>query len=152
MMNRFPTTNTGDHSCRAYHRAMLGLSLAVLVVALALVDDGDGRLRLPFTTVALPAVCTFRRIFGVDCPGCGLTRAFVALAHGRLAAGWHYHPVGVLLFAGVLAQTPYRLWQLARLARGRGEFRHPLLVGTGSFLIVALFVQWVLKSSGLIHF
>jgi hypothetical protein len=124
----------------------------VLAAALALVDDGDGRLRLPFTAVRLPAVCTFRRIFGMDCPGCGLTRAFVAMAHGRAAAAWHYHPVGVLLFAGVLTQAPYRLWQLVRLSRGRGEFHHPLLTGAGSFLIVALFVQWVLKISGLIHF
>jgi hypothetical protein len=131
---------------------MLWTSLAVLAAALVLVDDGDGRLRLPFTATPLPAVCTFRRIFGMDCPGCGLTRAFVALAHGRLAAGWHYHPVGVFLFAGVLVQAPYRLWQLLRLSRGRGEFRHPLLAGAGSFLIVALFVQWVLKISGLIHF
>jgi hypothetical protein len=137
---------------QAYHRAILGISLAVLVAALALVDDGGGRLRLPFTAIALPAVCTFRRIFGMDCPGCGLTRAFVAMAHGRLADAWHYHPVGVLLFAGVLAQVPYRLWQLVRLSRGRGEFRHPLLAGVGSFLIVALFVQWVLKISGLIRF
>jgi hypothetical protein len=141
-----------ERASRSYHRAMLWGSLAVLAAALALVDDGDGRLRLPFTATPLPAVCTFRRIFGMDCPGCGLTRAFVALAHGRLAAGWHYHPVGVLLFAGVLSQVPYRLWQLVRLSRGRGEFRHPLLAGVGSFLIVALFVQWVLKVSGLIHF
>ena len=124
----------------------------MLAVALVLVDDGDGRLRLPLTAVRWPTVCTFRRIFGMDCPGCGLTRAFVAMAHGRLAAAWHYHPVGVLLFAGVLAQSPYRLWQLVRLSRGRGEFRHPLLAATGGFLIVAMFVQWVLKISGLIHF
>ncbi len=151
-MDPSPNAHARDRSPRAYHRAILGLSLAVLAVALVLVDDGDGRLRLPFTTVPLPAVCTFRRIFGVDCPGCGLTRAFVAVAHGRLAAAWHYHPVGVLLFAGVLAQSPYRLWQLVRLSRGQGEFRHPLLAGTFSFLIVALFVQWVLKISGLIRF
>jgi hypothetical protein len=151
-MDPFPDARDKDRSPRAYHRAILGISLAVLALSLALVDDGGGRLRLPFTTFPLPAVCTFRRIFGTDCPGCGLTRAFVALAHGRLAAAWHYHPVGVLLFAAVLAQAPYRLWQLVRLSRGRGEFRHPLLAAAGSFLIVALFVQWVLKISGLIRF
>ncbi len=152
-MDPFPSARVDrDRSPRAYHRAILGISLAVLAVAWVLVNDGDGRLRLPFTAVPLPAVCTFRRIFGMDCPGCGLTRAFVALAHGRVAAGWHYHPVGVLLFAAVLAQVPYRFWQLVRLSRGRGEFRHPLLAGTGAFLVVALFVQWVLKISGLIHF
>ena len=141
-----------DRSRRTYHCAMLGLSLAVLAAALLLVDDGDGRLRLPFTTVFLPGVCWFRRIFAMDCPGCGLTRAFVALAHGRWAAAWHYHPVGLLLFAGVVAQLPYRSWQLLRLAGGRGEFRHPLLAGTGVFLIAAMFVQWALKISGLIRF
>ena len=32
----------------------------------------------------LPSVCAFRRLSGLPCPGCGLTRSWVLTAHGRL--------------------------------------------------------------------
>lgn len=30
-----------------------------------------------------PPLCLFRRLFGVRCPGCGMTRAVSCLAHGQ---------------------------------------------------------------------
>ena len=49
----------------------------------------------------------------VDCPGCGGTRALMALARGRVGAALWYHPPGVLtlVLAAVylLSQTVWRL-------------------------------------------
>jgi hypothetical protein len=33
-----------------------------------------------------PVLCLFRRVTGLPCPSCGMTRAFVALGHGNLHA------------------------------------------------------------------
>ncbi|MCL2582424.1 MAG: DUF2752 domain-containing protein [Streptosporangiales bacterium] len=52
-------------------RARTALALA----ALALVSAGAARLGFR---------CPVRAVFGIDCPGCGGTRAFAALAHGDL--------------------------------------------------------------------
>jgi hypothetical protein len=44
-----------------------------------------------------PVLCTFRNLFGVRCPGCGLTRAFACLMHGRLSDAWAYNPLAFVL-------------------------------------------------------
>jgi hypothetical protein len=52
-----------------------------------------------------PPVCPTALFFGVPCPGCGLTRATLALLHGDLAGALHFHPLVFVLaplFAYVL--------------------------------------------------
>ncbi|MDO4294535.1 MAG: DUF2752 domain-containing protein [bacterium] len=46
--------------------------------------------------------CAFRRLTGYYCPGCGGTRAFRALLHGRIRESLYYHPL-VLYMAIVFA-------------------------------------------------
>ncbi len=43
------------------------------------------------------AVCLFRRLTGVPCPGCGLTRAFAHLAKGEWSAALADHPFSPLI-------------------------------------------------------
>jgi hypothetical protein len=47
---------------------------------------------------SLGGLCLFRALFHTDCPFCGMTRSFVALAHGDLAAAFRFHPAGPILF------------------------------------------------------
>ncbi len=35
--------------------------------------------------------CFFKAHFGIDCPGCGLQRAFISLLKGNLSESLHYH-------------------------------------------------------------
>jgi hypothetical protein len=51
--------------------------------------------------VNLGTTCWFRTAFQIDCPYCGMTRSFVALGHGDLAAAFRFHPAGPLLFAAM---------------------------------------------------
>ena len=45
----------------------------------------------------LPVCCPFHLITGIPCPGCGMTRAFLALAKGDLITAFHYNPFSLLL-------------------------------------------------------
>ena len=67
---------------------------------------------------ALPESCLSRRVFGVSCPGCGLTRAFVLTAHLELAAAFRAHALGPILWALTALQVPWRAW---RILRGRAS-------------------------------
>lgn len=40
--------------------------------------------------------CPIRFLFGVCCPGCGLTRAYVSLLHMDLKSAFIYHPLFIL--------------------------------------------------------
>ncbi len=65
---------------------------------------GLGCAQLALTATGLPAwQCPFRTACGIPCPGCGLTRATVALLHGdwRHALTLHaFSPLVVLALAG----------------------------------------------------
>ena len=41
-------------------------------------------------------LCTFHVLTGLECPGCGATRATHELLHGRLLAALHYNALWVL--------------------------------------------------------
>lgn len=65
--------------------------------------------------------CLFAEVTGLPCPGCGLTRATMALLRGEWQASWQFHPfaggfvlVGMLVAAGALLP---RSWVAAMAAK-----------------------------------
>ncbi len=54
-----------------------------------------------FLTASFGMPCLFRTITGLYCPGCGGTRALIALLHGNLILSFFYHPL--VLYVAVLA-------------------------------------------------
>jgi hypothetical protein len=43
-------------------------------------------------------VCLIKNIFGVSCPGCGMTRAVSSIFHGRFIEAFHYNKLVVIVF------------------------------------------------------
>jgi hypothetical protein len=66
--------------------------------------------------LAIPYACPFRAATGVPCATCGMTRAFVALAHGEVGAALAVSPLGAL---GAAACWGFALLALARALLGR---------------------------------
>jgi hypothetical protein len=81
---------------RAFDLGLAALVAAQLGASAWLVPAGD-RVVLP-GGASLGGLCWFRAAFDFDCPFCGMTRSFVALAHGNLGAALRFHPAGPLLF------------------------------------------------------
>ena len=65
--------------------------------------------------LGLPS-CGYLARTGYPCPGCGVTTALAAMAHGRLARAWQAQPFGVAMFAAVVLVG---LVGLAQLICGR---------------------------------
>lgn len=72
----------------------------LLAVSLLLLAGGTRGLDVLRTFSGSPGACPFRTRHGVDCLGCGGTRAFGDVARGRLEAGFRRNPVGAM--TGVL--------------------------------------------------
>ena len=126
-------------------------SLAVIGTAFLLEIRGERRVQLPGKGWTVPELCTYHRLTGYDCPGCGMTRSFISMAHGRWQRAWYYHPLGSMLFLYIAAQVPFHIWQISRQRRGRTLLRvepwHSRLVI--AFLILFLgFAIWRLLEQG----
>ncbi|HWB10720.1 MAG TPA: DUF2752 domain-containing protein [Pirellulales bacterium] len=121
-MNDQPISAAAVHSDRGmfrnHHWVMLAVAVAVVVAATVLEVQPEERVALRgLSRYPLPHLCMSRSLLGLSCPGCGLTRSFVYLAHGRWQEAWRVHRLGWLLAGLVLIQLPYRGMILARLMR-----------------------------------
>ena len=45
------------------------------------------------TTEFFGSACPFFLLFGIPCPGCGMTRAYLALFHGDIVQAFSMHPL-----------------------------------------------------------
>lgn len=133
-----------------FHWAVLGMCMAVVVLAATLTIQERTQVLIPFTTTPLPELCHFKRWSGIDCPGCGMTRAFISLARGRVVDAWRYNPAGFLLFPIVVFQIPYRIGQIWRLRSRQPEWVIPK---SGRFVLgslaTVLITQWVVRQIGI---
>ncbi|MCL1973240.1 MAG: DUF2752 domain-containing protein, partial [Bacteroidetes bacterium] len=44
------------------------------------------------------SLCLIKNIFGVECPGCGITRAFVSVVQFHFIDAWNYNKLIVIVF------------------------------------------------------
>ncbi|MEQ6900891.1 DUF2752 domain-containing protein [Nocardioides sp. YIM 152588] len=97
---------------------------------------GGGVLALAVACLASPAtiedgpvLCPFRRLTGLPCPGCGLTRSWVYLVHGWWRESFLAHPFGPIA-AGIVVALAVLL-AVSRVRRAPAPpvdrwSRHPL--------------------------
>lgn len=66
----------------------------------------------------LPSVCGLRNATGLPCPTCGMTRAFVRVTHGELAAAFQVSPLGTALCFGAIGLVAWTVLRLTVVKRG----------------------------------
>jgi hypothetical protein len=113
----------------------------------SLVLTGVAALQVGLVWAHLPSwQCPFLAVFGIPCPGCGLSTASVQLFHGDFSAALRTHafaPLLVLvmvliLLAGVLPARP-------RDALVEGVRRFERATGLSAILLAGLFIYWGLR-------
>lgn len=98
----------------------------------------------PATRAAWSPGCPFRVITGLDCPGCGGTRAFYALTQGDVVLAMDHNLLAVTLLP-VLA-TVWAMWLTRRLKYGRLG-RAPVPAAAVSMgIAIAMGVFWVARN------
>ena len=114
---RLPFTSEVDHSLSSHVTGIILIGLLVVTPFFFSLAQSpvDGTHRLAFHGFQLPGTCVSREVFGVRCPGCGLSRSFVALAHGDWTGSFAFHRVGPIVYLYLCALVVFH---------GYGAFRH----------------------------
>ncbi len=59
-----------------------------------------------------PTICVWKNLYGIDCPTCGMTRAFSSVLHGNFTHAFGYNKLVVVFFpvyCGLLLREAARL-------------------------------------------
>lgn len=127
------------------HGCLFAGGLAVVLMSIFMSVEGQHRVFLPGSSVPLPQSCTAKIFFGVDCPGCGLTRSCISIGHGQFDRAWHFNPAGFLVYLLIAAQIPWQLMQLRRIVKGQRIYDRPWIFVLPIAAAVALIAQWIVK-------
>lgn len=115
-----------------------GLGLGFFVLA--------GILLIIVLHISVPQIipaCPFYEATGYYCPGCGGTRAVMALFHGKIAASLYYHPFVIYMIVYYAAYEISHLMHSVTHGKIRGFYFCPLFYYIGIILII---IQWVVKN------
>lgn len=123
------------------HWQRLSLVLAVLIMA------GWAALQLrahgPAGVTFLPG-CQFRRLTGLECPGCGMTRATYALLHGHVMDAFRFNPLGMVLMP--LACLGLLLEAIAWVSKKPFPWRLRPGAAVSRCMLWSLFAFWAVRN------
>jgi len=110
-------------------------------------------LAIIYTKVLLPVIpsfpCVFWKLLGVYCPGCGGTRAVLALLQGKFLLSLWYHPIvmyTVVMFGGFMLTNTLERLHILRIKGWKFHEWHLYVA------LVVIIVNWILKNVLLIGF
>ncbi len=117
-------------------RALIAGALVVSAGAVVLTDT-------PFCPLALFA--------GLPCPGCGLTRATLALLHGDMGAALRFHPLVLVLmplFAAAMLKVLVDYVRGSELTPTPAWWTGRAVTWVATALLVAVVGVWLLRFAG----
>jgi hypothetical protein len=95
-------------------------------------------------------LCAFAWITGSPCPGCGLTRATLALLRGRVGEAISFHPLSIVLSPLVAIVLGYNATSYVRRGvwSASESIRGTIVTAIAAVLLVALFFVWIARFLG----
>ena len=119
------------------------------VIVLRILFDADEQ-RTVFLGHAFGWECAFRARFGVPCPNCGMTRAFVLALYGHWLRAWKVAPGGPALLACLLASTTAVFALGVVRARGSAPFAERaeryaarVILASAALALTIWFAGWI---------
>ncbi|MEL7497394.1 MAG: DUF2752 domain-containing protein [Planctomycetota bacterium] len=129
------------------HVTFLVMAVVVITMSFLMRSEGPNNVFLPGSIVPMPESCYSKRLMGIDCPGCGLTRAFISISHGEFSRAWRFNSASFIVYLFCLVQIPwntmqiYLLWTRKRALELNYVFYAPIL------MVIVLGLHWLWKIS-----
>lgn len=88
--------------------------------------------------------CPFQILFGIPCPGCGMSRAFWSLIHFHFRESFSYHPL--------LCITPIFLLLIVRIAGRKDRISERILFSGFIVLFIAVYLYRIIHHDKILSF
>ncbi len=127
-------TSDGARASDALRRALVVLPLTSAVFAVSVtwrVSDLPG-----------VALCPFRAVTGLPCPGCGMTRAFCSIGHGDLARAFGYNALAPFVFLAAMLVWAHALATLLKLDSARAALERLRPTESAGRVMLAVTLAW----------
>jgi len=113
---------------------------------------GVGVFQLGLHLLGLPGwVCPFKAVFGVPCPGCGLTAAMDELLHGHVLASLRTHAfASIFLAAFIIILVSILLPEKQREKLIAAITHLETHTGLTAWVLSGLMLYWVIRLFGLV--
>jgi hypothetical protein len=138
-----PANRTVARSERVLHGLVAGLLAAVFLASFLGVD----RWRLwpgPDGGREGTTICLLKRLTGLPCMTCGMTRSFCTISRGQVGEALDYHPLGPVVYV-VFAAAMLRSGWIAATGRKRMEWVGRVLIWSIPVLLLAALVVWAMR-------
>ena len=112
---------------RAVHMLLVFLALSALALIMTV---------LGLKGIGIP--CVFYKITGIQCPGCGNTRAVLSLVRGNIKAAFSYN---ALFLPEILYLLSIYVTCTVRYIKGAGFSYHPK-IQVVDYIAMAVFLIW----------
>jgi len=90
---------------------------------------------------ALPHFCLFEKIIGVQCPVCGITRAFCELSKGNIAQAYKLNFASIVVALFFVSQIPFRICSLSNPKAQRSITKISKLFSW--IVLIAIALNWL---------
>ena len=81
--------------------------------------------------------CPFKKLTGIDCPGCGFQRSLLALVQGDISKSFQLYPATIPLLLVTLYTIIDTRWPMDR----KNYLKKTLYIGTAAMIIVSYAVK-----------
>lgn len=125
------------------HVIFLVMAAAILLCSFVMTSEGRNIVRVPGVAGHMPETCISRRLYGFDCPGCGLTRSFISMSHGEFQKAFSFNPAGPIVYLFVLIQVPWHAYQMIRIMSLRRPVETLWLYVPLFGMSAVLLLQWL---------
>jgi hypothetical protein len=113
---------------------------------------GVGALQVGLHLLGLPGwACPFKAVFGIPCPGCGLTVAMDELLHGHLLTSLRTHafaPIFLAAFVTILVSLLLPEKQRQKMTATIAQWESH--TGLTAWVLTGLMLYWAIRLSGLV--
>lgn len=130
------------------HWTFLIMGALVILMSILMRSDGPTAVYLPGFETPMPETCSTKRLLGFACPGCGMTRAFIAISHFEFARAWGFNRASFVVYAFIAGQIPWHVWQISRIKRGLPPAHVVWVYALPIAMLIALLGNWLLNLSG----